>query len=517
MDLLSLGARSRRTGLTPKENLKRDKYDMEDVDAFFEDDDKGYEGSTGKRNSVNSQILHRSISSGSSALSETPKQRDSFNNVARKIDFTEAEAERFRLSVVSMSDRSSKKSNKRLPLRSPLHESSKGRTTQFDVDEYDFQEDNFDFNNGNEATLSPIPIPNIDSSEAGSPIPQISTRKTKSLQAPKAKRGPAKKAASLTKQMALGSNASTKNQKAAKLDFSLSEFESEPSADIISPPPTAKRIANDKPVALVETIVRPTPLPSPPPDGLRRSRRTKIAPLAYWRNERIVYTRADEFEDNDNKLVDDIHNIPLQEIKEVVHIPERAGSNTLSRRPLRSRNGRVNKPRTNRRRPARSAVSGSNSEGSEWLNDKNLSLEVYESPDSDARQVRRVAWAPQAETYRDHLIESDDPEVAENFKVATLFDQDRDFIACAMLELPVDGFKLLRSSAGSVYIFHMVEGDVEVTLNELTFVVTRGCSFQVPRANVYGFRNVGSEVATLFFVQSQPHLGENPTDGEDSE
>ena len=164
MDLLSLGARSRKTGLTPKENLKRDKYDMEDVDAFFEDDDKGVDAGSVKRNSINSQMLHRSISSGSSVLSETPKQRDSLNNVARKIDFTEAEAERFRLSVVSMSDRSGKKPNKLVPLRSPLHEATKGRSTGFDHHNYDeYETDNFDFNNEQEATLSPIPIPDIDS------------------------------------------------------------------------------------------------------------------------------------------------------------------------------------------------------------------------------------------------------------------------------------------------------------------------------------------------------------------
>ena len=58
---------------------------------------------------------------------------------------------------------------------------------------------------------------------------------------------------------------------------------------------------------------------------------------------------------------------------------------------------------------------------------------------------------------------------------------------------------------------------MEVTLNDLTFVVTRACSFEVPRGNIYGFKNVGTEAATLFFVQSQPHLGEAQSDTDDSE
>ena len=511
MDLLSLGARSRKTGLTPKENLKRDKYDMEDVDAFFEDDDKGVDAGSVKRNSINSQMLHRSISSGSSVLSETPKQRDSLNNVARKIDFTEAEAERFRLSVVSMSDRSGNKPNKLVPLRSPLHEATKGRSTGFDHHNYDeYETDNFDFNNEQEATLSPIPIPDIDSPPVGSPVTQKPARQSKTP-ATSNSRGTSKKAASLTKQMALGLKSINDNQKWINLGFSLSDIDSEPSAEIISPPPTAKKNAQRQ----VETIVRPSPLPSPPPDGLRRSKRTKIAPLAFWRNERIVYTRADELEEKDGKLADDIHNIPLREIKEVVHIPERGNAQSRSRRSLRPRNLRANKSRNNRR-PTPAELSGRFA-GSEWIKDKYLSLDVFETPDSNSRHDRRIAWAPDSVTYTDHLIESSDPDVAENFKVATLFNEDRDFIACAMLQLPVDGFKLLRSSAGSVYIFHVVEGDVEVTLNDLTFVVTRACSFEVPRGNIYGFKNVGTEAATLFFVQSQPHLGEAQSDTDDSE
>lgn len=500
-------------GLTPRENLKRDKYDMEDVDAFFEDEDRGTDATSGKRNSVNSQALRRSIVSGSASSmpSDTPRPTDNYKSLARRIDFTEAEAERFHLSVVPMADRPGKKDIRLPPLRSPLQNTTRGRTTSFDFPDHgEFDDDVFDINDDQQATLSPIPIPAINSPPAVSSITHTPTRPPTSAQPAKRGRGRPKKAASLTKLMALGHSSSGTTPKRVYLEFSLSDVDSgsEPSADIISPPPTTKR-TKANPVQQAETIVRPSPLPSPPPDGLRRSRRTKIAPLAFWRNERIVYSRADEFEDKDGTLVDDIHKIPLQEIKEVVHIPER--SNARTRGSLRGRNAR-GRARSYRKQPSR--ASSSDVVGSEWMDDDSLALDVFESADTNTRRSRRVAWAPNSVPYKDHLIESSDPELAENFKVATLFNEDRDFIACAMLELPVDGFKLLRSSAGSVYIFHVVDGEVEVTLNDLKFVVTRGCSFEVPRANIYGFKNLGSDAATLFFVQSQPYVGADESEPE---
>lgn len=51
-------------------------------------------------------------------------------------------------------------------------------------------------------------------------------------------------------------------------------------------------------------------LDSPPPDGVRRSRRHRYKPLEYWRQEKVVYGRPDS----------GITLVP--QIKEIIRIPQ---------------------------------------------------------------------------------------------------------------------------------------------------------------------------------------------------
>lgn len=242
-----------------------------------------------------------------------------------------------------------------------------------------------------------------------------------------------------------------------------------------------------------------SPLPSPPPEGLRRSKRTKIAPLAFWRNERIIYSRANESRglDPDSTLVSDIRKVPLQEIKEVVHIPE----------PLRvklgKKRGRPSKA-TEKKRLQQESSAIPKIQGSEWLLESLLESRVFINENDMEERV--VAWAPNGGDYVRPPANNEDGVDADNFEVAPLFEIDHDRMAAGVIRIPRDGHKSLRTAGQSLFIFHISTGIVEVTLNSESFIVTTGCSFEVPKLNIYSLKNIGNEVAKLFFVQFQ--LGE---------
>ena len=66
----------------------------------------------------------------------------------------------------------------------------------------------------------------------------------------------------------------------------------------------------------------------------------------------------------------------------------------------------------------------------------------------------------------------------DNYLVASLFDEDKSF-CWWMLQLPSDGFKPPVTVTGSTYMFNVMKGLIQVTLNENMFVVTKGCKVQI--------------------------------------
>lgn len=513
MDLLRLGSQARKTGYRPRQGLAKDRYDMEDVDEFFADDD-----STAVHNTT-SELLHRSSSlSKLKQKARASAGKEEINNVARKINFTEAEAESFKLSPIGLSSKGEARKNKKSPLRSPLQERQhKNKSPKVDklspqqlfVDE----SDSFSFPEGvdddeperyddilpnEDLSLSPIPISSIKEAPISPPTELASN----------------KKAASLSKKMALGKPSKSK-PRAKKSKASTSS-----KTDLISPPDensNTPKYSNKRPKITPpkETISKPSPLPSPPPDGLRRSRRTKIAPLAFWRNERIVYSRA--FEDYENQdpdqtLIRDIRQVPLQEIKEVVHIPEQVSytpvattsSSSKKRSRLKARStppklkSNSNTNTNNETKEVYDYESDPEISGSEWFKDKYKDIEIFANNKGD-KLVKPIVFAPDFGDFQ-KASNGDDNDLADNYKVATLFNNK--LTGGGLLEFPFEGYRSLRTSGNSVFMCHVVKGLVEVSLSNDSFVVTRGCSFEIPKSNFYAFRNIGQGPARIFFIQA---------------
>jgi len=506
---------------------------MEDVDEFFaeeeeeeeeedeEDKDSDY---TERRPQKSGKSIYASgltASRGSEFSAESSTPRHNFNNVARKINFTDVEAEPFNLSPISIQSKHSKNRNKKSPLRSPLQENKEIRRAEEgtgDDEGYNYNDNDMDndlYGDDIDMSLSPVDLSPIklrteyiskDSKKSASGTP-----KTKSQSKPSIN----KSASSLTKKMALGSTNPRRKRQIVEEESeedTTQEFSPNERSELLSPPPTTKKEPVRSKMSQ-EKITKPSPLPSPPPDGLRRSKRTRIAPLAFWRNERIVYTRAADEEDADTTLASDIKNIPLQEIEAVVHIPEtNKQTSTTTNKKRSGLKLRITPPKLKKSLPKQVAYdyeSDPEINGSEWFKDKSLKLRVFEGPNDD-KVERSIAWAPNEGDFENPPNTGE----IENFKVAALFGNDRDFTAGGLIEFPYGGFKSLRNSADSVYIFHVVNGLIEVTLNEDKFVVTRGCSFHVPRANTFAFKNLGQDTSKLFFVQSKKVIADEDEEWE---
>lgn len=142
-----------------------------------------------------------------------------------------------------------------------------------------------------------------------------------------------------------------------------------------------------------------------------------------------------------------------------------------------------------------------------WQNtsEGSLTLSIFEGPGTEKQVERTVAFAPNS--YKNvTIIKSDD----EYFKVGTLFDQDCEFCGGGVIELPPGAKKAIKSNHDTYFIFYVIVGEIEVTLSRNTFVVTEGCSFEIPMGNYYQFVNTGIVLAKMMFVQAKYIvIGEN--------
>ncbi|KAH3679727.1 hypothetical protein WICMUC_000758 [Wickerhamomyces mucosus] len=256
----------------------------------------------------------------------------------------------------------------------------------------------------------------------------------------------------------------------------------------------------------------------------RRSSRIRIAPLAFWRNERVVY----------QKQRGDV----VPSVKEIITIKENI-------EPLRqrsqSRMGGVSRSRKNSRMPSRKnsrmpsrknsrlpsrvvtpiqsedeserddIIDETEDEKSKWIKTGFLKIDTYSGHGQDSKTPRLIAWAPGTENFSTSVRN----QSGDNFKLSILFDQNREFIASGMMLLPPGGRKSLKSTDATYFVFYCIRGKIEVTLSGSTFIIKKGCSIEIPMGNFYQFINKNStQDAALFFVQTK---GGNDDDDDDDD
>ncbi|KAK9240341.1 Mif2/CENP-C like-domain-containing protein [Lipomyces kononenkoae] len=226
-------------------------------------------------------------------------------------------------------------------------------------------------------------------------------------------------------------------------------------------------------------------------DGLRRSKRVRVQPLAYWRNERIIYNLGERRESGP----------ALPQIKEIILIDSPQSTNTAKPSTRgKSRQGSVS---TRRRSEDELSDIENNSEPDEVVG------EVNDFMDDEKIVKRRLAVSGHSIPFLQ--------TASSSFKFAKTFDEPGGFMASGMVLLPVHGEKGSRPSRHNALAFCVVEGHVEVTIQDTVFRLRRGGHTIVPRGNYYSLRNVGSKKAMLFFTQSTDTLfnASQEEDGED--
>lgn len=529
MNLLQLGAKSRKTGLEARTNVTKDKYDMEDVDEFFEDTTlpeikfleyhgkiRGDHSILDKEKTslvVNSKSLRKTLGTGrmrrkhGSSNENNTNKLDSSMDAQNKLTSPQSpQTNEINLESHQFNDFEDYPDLADEDSRHTIHsEDPSSKLSEQEIDEHEGHPDDLrdDLVNRNEFTPTPplslIKKKQVHNNSPTSPLPSRTSV---------ARPGP------FTKAMALGQTKQSKAHRqgsppredsAESLENALGAIssdnedtlESDFSNNHFSPPSSNKSTQID--------YTQPSPLPSPPPDGLRRSKRTKIAPLAFWRNERIVYSRAMQTSsaDPESTLVSDIRKVPLQEIAEVVHIPEPPKVVSKSRRAKKLRfKMTASKKMLNDKQNPYDYESDPEIEGSEWFKEKSLETEVHVGDENWEKCV--IAWAPDGGEFREAEIGGE--AESENYRLAPLFGSNSTSMSAGMIDLPQDGFKSSRNASSSLYIFHVVRGLIEVNLNTDKFVVTRGCSFRIPQNNIYGLTNMGQGTARLLFVLHCPQL-----------
>ncbi|KAK9492294.1 Mif2/CENP-C like-domain-containing protein [Lipomyces doorenjongii] len=227
-------------------------------------------------------------------------------------------------------------------------------------------------------------------------------------------------------------------------------------------------------------------IPEPPAgsreeeDGVRRSKRVRVQPLAYWRNERIVYNLGERRESGP----------ALPQIKEIIMVdsPQSMMTTRVSTQ-RKSRGGSVFR---------RTRTEEELSDVANESDPDEVVGEVNDFMDDEKIVKRRLAVSGHAIPFLQ--------TASSSFKFAKTFDEPGGFMASGMVLLPVHGEKGSRPSRHNALAFCVVEGHVEVTIQDTTFRLRRGGHTIVPRGNYYSLRNVGSKKAMLFFTQSTDTL-----------
>lgn len=225
--------------------------------------------------------------------------------------------------------------------------------------------------------------------------------------------------------------------------------------------------------------------PPPPPrtitediDGIRRSNRSRFEPLAFWKNEKIVYSLGARGKKD---------GIRLPEVLEVVRVesdPEDAVKR--GQRQKKSYTG------AKRKRSAK----------------EEREEEEFEEEDWESRMV-----GGEVGVVRGYVKSYPPGHAAGEEEVELAFSRNRivtvevangdftfvktcteEFFGTGMIEVPPGGIKRTKNSGKMHLVFYIISGKVEVKIGENSFRVRKGAQFMVPRGMLFFFQLLSSVV-----------------------
>ncbi|KAJ3026406.1 UNVERIFIED_CONTAM: hypothetical protein HDU68_005704 [Siphonaria sp. JEL0065] len=201
-----------------------------------------------------------------------------------------------------------------------------------------------------------------------------------------------------------------------------------------------------------------------------RGKRTRLAPVEYWRGEKIVYEMKRESMGAET-LVPVATKI-LRAAPEEDHVPSKHGHRKKS-----------------------------TSKGSAPVvkKEKVAPLETPEFPvlnfQTGEEETQRLVYTE--DMYNPQVVGQGSSFMFQRtFSVGT-------FCGSGMMVLPKGSEKPNKSSGPTVLIVYVLSGRLKVTIHKSSFEVGEGSQFMIPRGNQYSMKNTGSGEVKLFFLQGK--------------
>ena len=252
---------------------------------------------------------------------------------------------------------------------------------------------------------------------------------------------------------------------------------------------------------IVERILDPPAWQLENPEGLRRGKRHRIAPLDWWRGERALYGKPDE------PTGDALTGVVAPVLKQVIRVPRAPGEGTFSgMRRFRAKPAgyaQPGRPPGSRNYvPRLSPVEeDEDDEVAAWEADTDPYGRVMDA-DTNTEVTMRIACTAAGIRPR--------PAFNQAFSYEKIFGIS-DFMAAGVLVIPEGGEKPAKPSKDNNYTFVVLRGVVQVMVHRTRFVIAAGGMFLVPKGNTYHIRNVSQREVRLFFAQARlltdaPHM-----------
>ncbi|KDE08014.1 hypothetical protein MVLG_01716 [Microbotryum lychnidis-dioicae p1A1 Lamole] len=204
----------------------------------------------------------------------------------------------------------------------------------------------------------------------------------------------------------------------------------------------------------------------------RRSNRQRLAPVEYWRNERVVYKRRPSG----------------LGITEVVLYPKPDPEPLAAQR---KKGGRATSQAPRGRAQSVKAEIKDEEEGVDSLTDPEGLVWSWEG---QAETQRRVAFTKK-------MINTK-PAGQGQFRYQKIF-SELDYLAGGIIDIPSGSEKPTKPSRDNTYIFYCIQGSCSVTVHRTKFAIGPGACFLVPRGNKYQIVATSNRDVRLFFTQSR--------------
>lgn len=253
---------------------------------------------------------------------------------------------------------------------------------------------------------------------------------------------------------------------------------------------------------IVERILDPPAWQLENPEGLRRGKRHRIAPLDWWRGERALYGKPDE------PTGDALTGVVAPVLKQVIRVPRAPGEGTFSgMRRFRAKPAgyaQPGRPPGSRNYVPRLSPVEEDEDDEEvaaWEADTDPYGRVMDA-DTNTEVTMRIACTAAGIRPR--------PAFNQAFSYEKIFGIS-DFMAAGVLVIPEGGEKPAKPSKDNNYTFVVLRGVVQVMVHRTRFVIAAGGMFLVPKGNTYHIRNVSQREVRLFFAQARlltdvPHM-----------